>query len=183
MSRKYFKKEWRPVLDLIHRYVTCEGRLSLAYIYHLQLMAMFISFPLNLTHYLVQSMFKMSSAIKKGSKNLSHSLFHHGLVRILIERELSKQNRSWDEFIESNGFLAFCHCQFDCPEECLRHQEPGQALASPVRKPVSNPDGRVSPSVCDQSISTPVSILGTPMTSKHMRKSSNLSLVMLKQNN
>ena len=52
----------------------------------------------------------MSSAIKKGSKNISHSLFHDGLVRMLLEKELSKHNRSWDDFIESNGFLAFCHC-------------------------------------------------------------------------
>ena len=84
-------------------------------------MAVFISFPLNFPHYLVRSLSKMSSAIKKGSKNISHNLFHHGLVRMLIERELSKHNRSWDEFIESNGFLAFCHCQFDCPEECGSH--------------------------------------------------------------
>ena len=25
VARKYFKKEWRPVLDLIHRYLTCEA--------------------------------------------------------------------------------------------------------------------------------------------------------------
>ena len=53
VARKYFKKEWRPVLDLIHRYVTCEGHLSSAYVYHLRLMAVFIGFPLNLPHYLV----------------------------------------------------------------------------------------------------------------------------------
>ena len=121
VSRKYFRKEWRPVLDVIHSYVTCEGRLSLAYIYHLRLMAVFLIFPINLPYYLVQSMTKMSSAIKKGPKNISHSLFHHVLVRMFIERELSKQNRSSDEFLESNGFLAFYHCQFDCPEECVRH--------------------------------------------------------------
>ena len=28
VAHNYFKKEWRPVLDLIHRYLTCEGRLS-----------------------------------------------------------------------------------------------------------------------------------------------------------
>ena len=84
-------------------------------------MAVFLGFPINLPYYLVQSMTKMSSAIKKGPKNISHSFFHHGLVRMLIERELSKQNRSWDEFLESNGFLAFCHCQSDCPEECVRN--------------------------------------------------------------
>ena len=25
VARKYFRKEWRPVLDLIHRYLTCKG--------------------------------------------------------------------------------------------------------------------------------------------------------------
>ena len=116
VPRKYFKKEWRPVLDVIHRYVTCKGRLSSAYVYHLRLMAVFLGFPINLPYYLVQSMKKMSSAIKKGLKNISHSLFHHSLVRMLIERELSKQNWSWDDFLEHNGFLAYCHCQFDCLE-------------------------------------------------------------------
>ena len=126
---------------------------------------MFIGFPLNLPHYLVKSIKKMSSGIKKGPKNISHSLFHHGLVRILIEKELSKHNRSWDEFIESNGFLAFCHCQFDCPEECVRHQEPSRVSVLPVREPVSNPNDHMSPSVCNESVPTPVSSPGTPVPS------------------
>ena len=92
VSWKYFKKEWRPVLDVIHRYVTCEGRLSSAYVYHLRLMTIFLGLPINLPHYLVQSMTKMSMAIKKGPKNIGQSLFHHGLVRMLVERELSKRN-------------------------------------------------------------------------------------------
>ena len=70
--------------------MTCEGHLSSAYVYHLRLLAVFLSFPVNLPYYLVQSLTKMSSAIKKGPKNISHSLFHHDLVRILIEKELSK---------------------------------------------------------------------------------------------
>ena len=37
VERKYFKKEWCPVLDLIHRYVTYEGRLSSAYVYYFRL--------------------------------------------------------------------------------------------------------------------------------------------------
>ena len=35
VAQKYFKKEWRPILDLIHKYVTCEGHLSSAIVYHL----------------------------------------------------------------------------------------------------------------------------------------------------
>ena len=90
MSRKYFKKEWRPVLDVIHRYVTCKGRISSAYVYHLRLMTVFLDLPMNLPHYLVQSLTKMSAAIKKGPRNIGQSLFHHGLVRMLVERDLSK---------------------------------------------------------------------------------------------
>ena len=53
VSRKYFKKEWRSVLDIIHRYVTCEGRLSSAYFYHLRLMTVFFGLLINLPYYLV----------------------------------------------------------------------------------------------------------------------------------
>ena len=94
VSRKYFKREWRPVLEVIHRYVTCEGRLASMYIYHLRLMTVFLGRPINLPHYLVQSMTKMFGAIKKGPKNIGRSLFHHGLIRMLVERELFKRNQT-----------------------------------------------------------------------------------------
>ena len=78
------------MLEVIHRYVTCEGHLSSVYVYHLRLVTVFLGQPINLPHYLVQSMTKMSVAIKKGPKNIGWSLFHHGLVRMLVEKELSK---------------------------------------------------------------------------------------------
>ena len=74
VARKYFLKEWHPVLDLIHRYLTCEGRLSSAYVYHLRLMAVFIVFPINLPYDLLHSLFKMSNAIKRGL-NVSATVF------------------------------------------------------------------------------------------------------------
>ena len=77
-------------MDVIHRYVTCKGHLSSAYVYHLRLMTVFLGLPINLPHYLVQSMTKMSAAIKKGPKNIGRSIFHHALVIMLVERELSK---------------------------------------------------------------------------------------------
>ena len=122
VSCKYFKMEWRPVLEVIHRYVTCEGRLSSTYVYHLRLMTVFLGRAINLPHYLVQSMTKMFAAIKKGPKNIGQSLFHHGLVRISVEVELSKRNQTWHHFLEQNDFMVFFHCQFDCAEECFRHR-------------------------------------------------------------
>ena len=140
-------------------------------------MTIFLGLPINLPYYLVQRLTKMSSAIKKGSKNIGRSLFHHGLVRMLVEKELSKRNQSWDDFLEQNGFMAFCHCQFDCAEECVRHQEPCQFLTSPVHEPMSNLDDCVSPCVRDDLAPTPVCSPSTPMNSKRRRKSLNLSPV------
>ena len=102
--------------------MNCEGRLFSAYVYHLRLMIVFLGLPVNLPYYLVQSMTKMSSAIKKGPKNIGRILFHHGLVTMMVERELSKRNQTWDDFLERNSFMAFFHCQFDCAEECVRYQ-------------------------------------------------------------
>ena len=117
----------------------------------------------------------MSSAIKKGPKNTGRSLFHHGPVRMLVERELSKRNQSWDDFLEQNGFMAFCHCQFDCAEECVRHQEPFQVPTSPVYEPMSNLGDCVSPCIHDDLAPTLVCSPSTPMTSKSRRKYLNLS--------
>ena len=47
---------------------------------------------------------------------------------------------------------------------------------------MSNPEDCVSPSVRDDLVPAPVCSLGTPMPSKSMRKSLNLSPVMLKHN-
>ena len=147
VSRKYFKREWRPVLEIIHRYVTWEGRLSSAYVYHLRLMTVFLGQPINLPHYLVQSMTKMSTAIKKGPKNVGRSIFHHGLIRILVEMELSKWNQTWDRFLEQNGFMAFYHCQFDCPDEYSWHQQPCETATPPAHNPLPNPNAHVNPSI------------------------------------
>ena len=47
---------------------------------------------------------------------------------------------------------------------------------------MSNPTGCVNPSVCNDSVPTPVSSPGTPLPSKCMRRSSNLSPVTPKRN-
>ena len=132
-------------------------------------MSAFIGFPLNLPYYLLHSLFKMSNAIKKGPKHVSHSLFHHGLVRMLIDKELSKSNRSWEDFVESNGFSSFCHCMFDNPEECNKHKELSSVSVSPSHKPLANPTACMSPKPCSDSMPAPVRSVDTLAVSKHVR--------------
>jgi hypothetical protein len=46
----------------------------------------------------------MSKHIQGNPKNVIHSLYHHGLVKLLIMEELRKRNDTWDAFLERNGF-------------------------------------------------------------------------------
>ena len=55
-------------------------------------------------------------------------------------------------------------------------------MVSPVHEPVLNPVGCTSPSIRDDPTPTPVCSPGTPMPSKHMRKSLNLSPITPKRN-
>ena len=137
-------------------------------------MSVFIGFPLNLPYYILHSLFKMSNVIKKGPKHVSHSLFHRGLVRMLIDNELLKSGRSWDEFVESNGFSLFCHCMFDNPDDCNKHRDPSSVPVPSPRKYMLSP-GRISPETCKVSMDKPVKGAHTPLGSKRVRTASSLS--------
>jgi hypothetical protein len=41
----------------------------------------------------------MSSQVRKNVTNPHHSLFHHGLIKLLVISELRKQDRTWDDFL------------------------------------------------------------------------------------
>ena len=41
----------------------------------------------------------MASQVRKNLENLTHSLYHHGLIKILILAELKKKDQEWEQFI------------------------------------------------------------------------------------
>ena len=41
----------------------------------------------------------MSSQVRKNLTNPHNSLFHHGLIKLLVLSDLEKQGKTWDEFI------------------------------------------------------------------------------------
>ena len=62
--------------------------------------------------------------------------------------------------------MAFFHCQFDCAEECVRHQQPCQVPTSLALTPMPNPNDCVNLSIHDDLAPTHVQSPGTPMRSK-----------------
>jgi hypothetical protein len=62
----------------------------------------FIDFPLNMPHYLLRSLYKMSKRFKLEKDD--RSLFHHCLIKIIIVHHLRLSGDSWQAFLLRNGF-------------------------------------------------------------------------------
>jgi hypothetical protein len=102
---KGYAKEWIKLelvnpLIIITRLITREGRYSTFKACHFRLLAHFLfNKSLNFPFYFLKRLDKMSSQVRKNVTNPHNSLFHHGLIKLLILTELEKQGQSWDAFI------------------------------------------------------------------------------------
>jgi len=98
------KNKWRNMLLILQKFITCEGRYGTFYVYHIRLIMHFLEEELNFPYFLLQSLRKMASSVQKRIQFLETTLYHHGLVKILIEHHLSKLGDNWDNFLVRNDF-------------------------------------------------------------------------------
>jgi hypothetical protein len=96
------KPRWHNLLMILKQFVTCEGRYGFVFLFHLRFLMVFMGFELSLTHYLHRSLFKMAKKYKKSQADTS--LFHVGLIKILVVYELGLRRDSWPDFLNRNGF-------------------------------------------------------------------------------
>jgi hypothetical protein len=134
------KPRWHELLALVKQFVTCEGRYGLVFMYHLWLLMNFIGYPLNMPHYLLRSLYKMSKRFKH--EKADSSLFHHGLIKLIIVHCLSLSGDSWQAFLSRNGFATPESVQVDkvvVTENLVGSAVPFHILLPPV-KPSDCPD-------------------------------------------
>jgi hypothetical protein len=99
-SKEWIKEELINPLIVITRIMTCEGRYYVFKACHFILLAHFqFNKPLNFPFYFLKSLENISSQVRKNVTNPHNSLFHHGLIKLLVLAELEKQGKTWDEFI------------------------------------------------------------------------------------
>jgi hypothetical protein len=55
--------------------------------------------PLNFPFYFLKSLEKTSSQVRKNVTNPHNSLFHHGLINLLVLANLERRGKNWDAFI------------------------------------------------------------------------------------
>jgi hypothetical protein len=90
------------LLMILKQFVTCEGRYGFVFLFHLHLLMVFMGFELSLPHYLHRSLFKMAKKYKRNQADTS--LFHVGLIKMLVVYELGLRRDSWPDFLNRNGF-------------------------------------------------------------------------------
>ena len=54
---------------------------------------------MNLPFYLWKSLIKMATRVKTHPKDINTSLFHHSLIKLLVEGEVRKRNQTWEQFM------------------------------------------------------------------------------------
>jgi hypothetical protein len=109
----------------------------------------FIGYPLNMPHYLLHSLYKMSKRFKHEKDD--SSLFHHGLIKLIIVHHLSLHGDYWQAFLSRNGFATPESIQVDkvvVTETLVGPAVPLYILLPPV-KPSDFPDIDLPDTVVD----------------------------------
>ena len=103
--RNYIKDIYANLLFSIQRYFTCEGRYHKVYSYHFKFLLHFTSMiSLYFPFYLYRSIAKMADKVQLKTQGCETSLFHHGLIKLIVLHELQKIHREWSSFLFLCGF-------------------------------------------------------------------------------
>ena len=99
------KEDWQQVLKLVQRFITYEGPFSISHLYQMRLLTHITSDdPLSLPFYLYNSLIKMSKRYQQQSLSFPQYVYHRGFIKILVQFQLNKKGKSWDEFLLAGGF-------------------------------------------------------------------------------
>jgi hypothetical protein len=104
----------------VQKFITCEGRFSIAHLYQMRLLTHISGDdPLNLPHYFYNSLLKMAKRYQKQPLSSPQYVYHSGLIKILVQFQLNKKGKSWDEFLLVGGFQG-CPPRRKWVARCLR---------------------------------------------------------------
>jgi hypothetical protein len=172
------KPRWHDLLIVVKQFVTCEGRYGLVFIYHLRLLMNFMGYPLNMPFYFPHSLYKMAKRFKR--EKAGSSLFHHGLIRLIVVHHLNLHGDNWKDFISRNSFFDSKSIQID--KSVVRETMVGPPVPFHVLLP--SPKSSVGPDIDlpdilidkTQAIKKPVSkkVKGNPTINRKGKKNSRL---------
>ena len=101
---KYLRHKWCAPFEVISRYISCDGRYSNVQLYHLIILMALKGLKLNLPYFLLHSLHKMAIMVQCTIGDQNRSLFHHELIKMLVQYQLVTVGKTWDEFLKENDF-------------------------------------------------------------------------------
>ena len=94
--RSYIKDIYANLLFNIKRYFTYEGRYPKVYSYHFKLLLHFTGMiSLDFPFFLYRSITKMADKVQMKTQGCETSLFHHGLIKLIVLHELKRIKMEW----------------------------------------------------------------------------------------
>ena len=90
---------------MVQRFITYEGHFSIAHLYQMRLISHILGDnPLDLVYFLYNSLLKMSRRYQKKPLSSPQHFYHRRLIKILVQHQLNKKKKTWDEFLVVEGF-------------------------------------------------------------------------------
>ena len=100
-----FREEWVEPIKVLQSYITCEGRYAYVFKYHFRFLQHLVGESrMSLPFFLFKSLQKMSSRVKGHQDHTSQSIFHHGLIKLIISTTLQREGKTWNYFLFWTGF-------------------------------------------------------------------------------
>ena len=105
IPRGYMKENYAKLLLEFQKNFTREGRFHMVYSYHFRLLLHFIGKkPLDLPFFLFRSLGKISDKVQAKDEGSETSIFHHGLIKLLVLEEFKNLNIDWASFLFLSGY-------------------------------------------------------------------------------
>ena len=103
---RFLKDEYAPLMKLIIRYFSCEGRFSRLYAYHIRLLMHFTRVRMmSIPYFMYRNIEQMTVLVQKKTPEQQHnSIYHYALIKIIVVHQLGLQGIAWDEFISLDFF-------------------------------------------------------------------------------
>ena len=100
-----FRPEWIESIKVLQIYITCEGRYVFIFKYHfIFLQHLSNESKMNLPFFFLKSLQKMSCRIKEHQNHTKQSIFHHGLIKLIINTVFQSRGKTWEYFLLWSGF-------------------------------------------------------------------------------
>lgn len=132
---KFLQDTYSPLMKLIIKYFTCEGRFSRLYTYYVRLLMHFTRVRMmNLPYFICRNIEKTVHYVqRKPLPQQFRRIYHFSLIKIVVLQQLILLNISWDTFIT--------HEVFKSPQmtPSVLHEEGGSVNQPDVHK--TNPIG------------------------------------------